>query len=42
MGAKGVHMLFTSVKLAPELGEITFSSGKPNMTPGEVPTFHGF
>ena len=34
--------LNTSVKLAPELGEITFSTGKPKLTPGEVPTFQEF
>ena len=32
----------TSVKLASELGEITFSTGKPKLTPGEAPTFQGF
>ena len=32
----------TPVKLSPELGEIIFSSGKPKLTPGEVPTFQGF
>ena len=31
----------TSVKLAYELGEITFSTGKPKLTRGEVPTFQG-
>ena len=34
--------LVTSVKLASELGEITFSTGKPKLTHGEVPTFQGF
>ena len=32
----------TSVKLSPELGEITFSAGKPKLTPVKVPTFQGF
>ena len=32
----------TSVKLSSELGEITFSTGKQKLTPGEVPTFQGF
>ena len=31
----------TSVKLASEIGEITFSSGKSKLTPGEVSTFQG-
>ena len=29
----------TSVKLVSELGEITFSTGKPKLTPGEVQGF---
>ena len=32
----------TSVKLSYELGKITFSTGKPKLTPGEVSTFQGF
>ena len=32
----------TSVKLSYELGKITFSKGKPKLTPGEVSTFQGF
>ena len=32
----------TPVKMAPELREITFSTGKPKLTPGEIPTFQGF
>ena len=32
----------TSVKLSSELGKITFSTGKPKLTPGEVSTFQGF
>ena len=32
----------TSVKLASELGKITFYTGKPKPTPGDVPTFEGF
>ena len=32
----------TSVKLSHELREITFSAGKPRLTPGEVPTFQVF
>ena len=34
--------LVTSVKLSYELGKITFSTGKPKLTPGEVSTFQGF
>ena len=37
-----VTMLTTSVKVSPELGEITFSTGKPKLTPGEAPTFQEF
>ena len=32
----------TSVKLSYELGKITFSTGEPKLTPGEVSTFQGF
>ena len=32
----------TSVKLASELWELTFSAGKPKLTPGEVPSFQEF
>ena len=32
----------TSVRLALELGKITFSTGKQKLTPGEVTTFQGF
>ena len=31
-----------SLKLSYELGKITFSTGKPKLTPGEVSTFQGF
>ena len=34
--------LITSVKLSYELRKITFSTGKPKLTPGEVSTFQGF
>ena len=33
---------YTSVKVVSELGEITFSTGKPKLIPGEAPTFQGF
>ena len=32
----------TFVKLSSELGKITFSTGKPKLTPGEVSTFQEF
>ena len=35
-------LLSTSVKLVSELGEITFSTGKPKLTQAEVPTFQEF
>ena len=31
-----------SVKMAPELMETPFSTGKPKLTPGKVPTFQEF
>jgi len=40
--AQNIKSMITSVKLASELGEITFSSGKQKLTPGEVPAFQGF
>ena len=42
IGIKWTISYITSVKLAPELGEITFYTGKPKLTPGEVPTFQVF
>ena len=39
---KDYNFPFTSVKLSYELGKITFSTGKPKLTPGEVSTFQGF
>ena len=41
-GGEMDDQLGTSVKLSPELGEITFSIGKPKLTPVEAPTFQGF
>ena len=40
-GGDKIRSLHTSVKLASELGEITFSTGKPKLTSGEVPIFAG-
>ena len=41
-GGESGNFHHTSVKLARELGKIAFSTGKPKLTQGEVPTFQGF